>query len=372
MNEDARAREPEEEHPEVIDQTVTVEGSQNTTVVAGRDAHVVVGPPSALARAELVRYLAPFLLPVLLLLTFGQQLGLPGRIAIAVATTAWMAWSTARDTYLRLVQRIALPVIAVAYTTSLTVSTAIPAIPTPLQIAVPAILWITAAVITLRLIESESRPRAAQQYMGVALIGAGVALINLAATVILGGYTLPGFAGIAVAAAGIGLGAALILDAETLFGAAMIGLGLAGIGAGAALILDAEILFGAAMIGLGLAGIGLGAVLILDAEILFGPAAISYGLAGIGLGAAMILDAEILFGVAMIGIGFATSGFGVAIILDAQTLGWIAMIGGGIAASGFGTAMILDAEILFGVAMIGGGLAASGFGVALIADGRSS
>ncbi|MFF0532938.1 hypothetical protein ACFYT3_31780 [Nocardia amikacinitolerans] len=355
----------------MIDQTVNVDGNENTTVVAGRDAHVVVNQPSAQARAELVKYLAPFLLPVLLLLTFGQQLGLPGRIAVAVATAAWMAWSAARDTYLRLIQRIALPVIAVAYTTSLTISTAIPDIPAPLQIAVPAILWVAAAGITLRLIESEHRSDAAQQYMGIAVIGLGIASINFGGAA-LRGEALLGVVGVGVGVGVIGIGVAMISGSETLFGVAMIGVGLAGIGLGVAGMLRGFTLFGVSMIGGGVAVIGFGVAMIGGGDTLFGVAAIGIGVAMIGGGVEGILGGDILLGVSLIGIGVSLIGAGVAGFLRRLALFGVAVIGGGVSLIGVGVEGILLVSTLFGVAVIGGGVAVIGVGAALITEARSS
>ncbi|MGW0640462.1 hypothetical protein, partial [Nocardia salmonicida] len=196
MNDDRTPRRPGPGRREgAVEQTVTVDGNTNTTVQAGRDAHVTVHhPPAPDTGKEFARYLAPSLLAALVVSILGEQVGLGGKITAALFVVAWMAWVTARDTHLRLVQRIALPAIAVVYTVSLTVFTTLPSLPVPLQVAVPAICWITAAAITLRLTEPAHRPHTTLQYMGIAGTGVGIAGIGAGIAIILAGGTLGGIA----------------------------------------------------------------------------------------------------------------------------------------------------------------------------------
>ncbi|MFE7722745.1 hypothetical protein ACFU44_27325 [Nocardia rhizosphaerihabitans] len=365
MTEDrAPARRPDEDRPDPVEQTAIVDGNDNITVLAGGDAHVTVQQPAA-AGTEFVKYLAPSLLAALLVSILGEQLGIGGKIVTALTVAAWMTWSVARDTTLRLVQRFALPVVATTYTVAITTFTALPNIPKTLEFAVPAICWVAAAVITVRLTETERRHRTLTQYMGTTLIGTGVAMIGLGVGVVLDGHTLFGVAGIVLSVAVIGFGVAAVIDGDTLGNAAGIVAGVSMIGIGVAVILYGHTLFGVIGIFAGVALIGGGVASFSGRDDLEQFAAIGFGVAAIGFGVAAVLDGDALFGLAMIGLGTAMIGLGGGLIFGRDGLKQFAVICGGVAAIVRGVDTVLDGRALFGAAIVGFGVAAIGFGVAL-------
>ncbi|MEV6071867.1 hypothetical protein AB0L82_35460 [Nocardia sp. NPDC052001] len=242
---------------------------------------------------DFAQYLAPSLLSALLASILNNRFGLNAQIGAAALVVAWMGWTALRDSRLPWIRRAALPTISVAYTATLIGFIALPSAPPLLQTAIPAALWIAAASITLRLIESEHQTATASQYVGVATIGAGVAVIEM--------------------------GVSRMVDSDRLLGVAAIGAGVAVIGMGVSRMVDSDRLFGVAAIGVGAAVIGGGVAAIMDSDRLLGVAAIGAGLAVIGGGVATIMDSDRpsdrLFGVATIGMGVALIGHGVAFIV---------------------------------------------------------
>ncbi|MFI6573981.1 hypothetical protein [Nocardia fluminea] len=364
MTEDrAPARHPDEDRPKLVEQTATVDGSDNITVLAGGDAQVTVQQPAA-AGTELVKYLAPSLLAALLVSILGESLGLGGKIVAALAVLAWVAWAAARDTYLRMVQRLGLPVITAIYTAALIALTALPDIPKPAQFAIPAICWTAAAVIIVRLTETERKHRTVMQYAGAAVVGFGVVGTGLYVDLIRDGHTLFGVAMVGVSVTGISLGVAVILERDTLIDVVGAVGGVAMIGFGVVMALDGQTLVCVAAIGIGVATTVRGVAALFERDSLEQFAVIGLGVAVIGTGIEGVLDENTLYGAAMIGGGVATTVAAAAALFERDSLKQFAVIGIGVALTVLGVNAALNGDILFGAAGIGAGVAMIGIGVA--------
>jgi hypothetical protein len=149
-----------------------------------------------------------------------------------------------------------------------------------------------------------------------------------------------------------------------LFGLALIGAGVALVGLAVRLdLVRGDALAGITGVGAGMALIGLGVTVLVGDRVLFEMARVGTGVALVGGGFAASTEGDGMIGAALIGLGVGVVVYGVAKWNESDAPAVVALIGGGVALIVGGVGASVMGSALLGVAVSGAGVTAIGLGV---------